>query len=160
MIWEFVEGQNLSIGYANDLVYYKTENNAQYLIFSHGEGDCPSGCFWYRYWSFKIYSDCSVEYLGGYDRLPPLAIEDEYGQKKDELVIFPNPADDYLIIQANEIEKVEVFNAIGQNINIPDPYYFNVGKVKLDLSRLSTGIYFLKINIVHKSAIKKVLLKK
>ena len=27
MIWEFVEGQNLSIGYANDLVYYKTENN-------------------------------------------------------------------------------------------------------------------------------------
>ena len=33
------------------------------LTYSYGWGDCPSMCIFYHYWKFRVYPDCSVEYL-------------------------------------------------------------------------------------------------
>ncbi len=34
------------------------------LIYSYGYGDCLSGCICRTYWTFYVYPDCSVEYVG------------------------------------------------------------------------------------------------
>ena len=36
------------------------------LTYSHGWGDCPSGCIHRRYWQFNVYPDCSVEFVTSY----------------------------------------------------------------------------------------------
>lgn len=60
------------------------------LTYSHGWGDCLSGCTHRRFWKFKVYDDCSVQFVESYgSTLPPLGIP-----KKPALEtwnVFPNP---------------------------------------------------------------------
>jgi hypothetical protein len=45
-----------------------TDWNSNYieLIYSHGWGDCSNGCTGRRYWKFRIYPDCSVDFVASY----------------------------------------------------------------------------------------------
>ena len=36
------------------------------LTYSVGYGDCPSGCRFRTYWQFKVFADCSIEYVGNF----------------------------------------------------------------------------------------------
>ena len=36
------------------------------LIYSHGWGDCPSGCTGRRYWKFRVHPDCTVDFVESY----------------------------------------------------------------------------------------------
>lgn len=53
------------------------------LIYSYGWEDCPSGCINRRFWKFRVYYDCSVEYVGSYGTLlsnpaTPLTINESH----------------------------------------------------------------------------------
>jgi len=60
-----------------------------------------------------------------------------------EVTYFPNPAIDFVNFEAyNSIEKISIYNVLGEVVlkeNIYDQNY------KLDVSRLTTGSYFIKL---------------
>jgi sugar lactone lactonase YvrE len=63
--------------------------------------------------------------------------------KPDEFVIYPNPVKDYLTIKGNTVvNKVTVFNSLGQILFEKNQ---NNNEFSLDLSNLSNGNYFIKI---------------
>jgi len=86
----------------------------------------------------------------------PLGIDDI---SSDDLnyTIYPNPTSDYLFVKKNNIaiEKVELFNVLGQKIL--DVKMDNEEEIKLDVSKYSDGFYFIKIN---NEFTKKVLIKR
>jgi hypothetical protein len=60
------------------------------------------------------------------------------------LSLFPNPAKNEFIIESNNriIESVEVFTTSGQKVLNINPHN---NKTKVNISQLSTGVYFVKI---------------
>ncbi|MCX7954018.1 MAG: S8 family serine peptidase [Bacteroidales bacterium] len=66
-----------------------------------------------------------------------------FNNKNSEIRIFPNPVNNYLKIEAeNNIKKIEVYNYVGK---ILYDYQINEEKAILNLSKLSSGFYFVKI---------------
>lgn len=60
---------------------------------------------------------------------------------KFEVVIFPNPASNYIQVQSDEvIISYQLYDMLGKNINI-NPIVNN----QIDISHLTTGVYFLKL---------------
>jgi hypothetical protein len=68
------------------------------------------------------------------------------GHDKHEVIIYPNPATNQFTIYdlPFTIERVEVFNALGQSIFSQQPEA-NSQQLIVDVSTLNRGIYFLKI---------------
>ncbi|MGN6568558.1 MAG: T9SS type A sorting domain-containing protein [Flavipsychrobacter sp.] len=115
------------------------------LDYRYSCGDCPSGCTANRHWQFKIYNDCSVEYLGskgdkieGMDCIqllaPPVV--------KTQSTIYPNPFSNQLIIKGiNKRTAYIISNALGQvclSGSIDSNDFINTGS-------LNAGIYFIKL---------------
>ncbi|KAA5826414.1 T9SS type A sorting domain-containing protein [Algibacter amylolyticus] len=61
-----------------------------------------------------------------------------------KLNIYPNPAQDYIQIDANDVkvESVEMFSLVGQKVISKS----NLINSRLDISNLGRGIYLLKVN--------------
>jgi hypothetical protein len=60
---------------------------------------------------------------------------------KQVIMIYPNPANDYLIIETLQKSEIEISNIEGQIIrNI----YNNDKKTKIDLGNFSKGVYIIK----------------
>jgi hypothetical protein len=66
-------------------------------------------------------------------------------QNQNELLIFPNPACDFITISLNNNLSGEIilYNVFGEIVFIEK--IENLNELKMDLSALPTGIYFLKI---------------
>lgn len=69
------------------------------------------------------------------------------------LKIYPNPADNFFYISTNEKVQIEIFNAAGQ-IALQTQSQNND---KINVSGLSKGIYFIKINCKGKSTLHRLL---
>ncbi|NNE31301.1 MAG: T9SS type A sorting domain-containing protein [Winogradskyella sp.] len=88
----------------------------------------------------------------------PLSV-DEFGLDK-QIVLFPNPVDDILTINLNNINEdvnYKVFNTLGQqitegNLNANDSHILN-------MSQQASGIYFVKLSTQKSSITKKVIKK-
>ena len=62
-----------------------------------------------------------------------------------EINVFPNPANDVInIVSSTKIEKVELYNILGESLVNVNNLLLN--EYKMDLSRFSKGVYFIKIN--------------
>ncbi|MBK9633451.1 MAG: T9SS type A sorting domain-containing protein [Bacteroidetes bacterium] len=63
-------------------------------------------------------------------------------KKVDKIKLFPNPASDYLVIdnQSNESIQVKILNNIGQTNSI---IKLEKGNNRIDLNELNNGIYFI-----------------
>lgn len=109
--------------------------------------DCPSSCEINRYWKYKVYNDCSVEYLGSYgapinsSSCIKLALEIKNATQQG-VEIYPNPFFDKLKIEG--ISKGTIYiitNIVGQQcmsgvINT---------NTELNTSGLKAGVYFIKL---------------
>jgi len=85
---------------------------------------------------------------------------DPKGFSNFEIKIFPNPFQNSLKIQINqfcESLKLEVFNDIGQLIIGQQIVYPKEKMFEIDASALSSGVYFVKLNINGEEFIKKVV---
>ena len=91
------------------------------------------------------------------DRLNPVQIDahcgsagiEEANQRFSSLSVYPNPAKNSIIIRIesdswNGKQAVKIFNALGQEIlqTSPDSYW-NHGQLSIDISSLSSGLYFI-----------------
>ena len=84
----------------------------------------------------------------------PLSVSDT--QLKN-FKVYPNPVKDILFIEGNTpIEQVEIINQIGQNIlEIKN----SATNGELDLTKLSAGIYFIKLTSDSKTEIHQIIKK-
>lgn len=57
-------------GDGNNIEYGSEGKNHTALKFSVGEGDCPSGCIYRKYWIFYVQQDGSINYMGTRGELP------------------------------------------------------------------------------------------
>ena len=53
------------IGDGNTITLIRSKNSAQ-VIFSIGDGDCPSGCIYHKYWEFQV-SDNKARFVKSYE---------------------------------------------------------------------------------------------
>ena len=74
------------------------------------------------------------------------------------LTIYPNPANDYLMINTQSInnDEIQIFNAFGQNVMIVESLH-NVPQQRIDISQLPSGIYFIRISNDVNNITKKII---
>lgn len=144
---------NQLLGAAGRIIYSKTGNLRNYTFWFEWN-DCFDGCDNAHAWNFRVYEDCTVEFLGtddwGFFGILPLpepincnvqtgTPENESGT--EDYPIFPNPADDELNITGPPDKEVQVtiYDFTGKVIEQMN--FMNT--VKLDFSRVRSGIYLL-----------------
>lgn len=135
-------------GDGNDITDSITPHYTQ-LIYSYGWQECPTGCELRRYWKFRIYSDCSVEYLGSYGSMLEASLllnvlENE--QLFSDVKIYANPIKNKLYVEYNSKQpkdlSITVENKKGEIVYIVKKL---VSSQELDLILLSSGTYYLKL---------------
>lgn len=114
------------------------------LVYTYKWGDCPSGCIWSRSWEFKVYYDCSVEFVRSYGM--PLGFPPSDGiatpQDGQSLIVYPNPFADYIEIHGLSGNiSYEVYNTIGQKCGEGKTSNSRI----TDLDKLAAGTYWLHI---------------
>jgi len=99
----------------------------------------------------------ALYYFGGLASTIDIIITEIADISSVEIVIYPNPVKDNLFIQSPyNINRIELLNNIGVAV------FENVSKqntFQLNVSFLSSGIYFLKIETEHGLVLRKILVK-
>ncbi|MCD4773332.1 MAG: T9SS type A sorting domain-containing protein [Bacteroidales bacterium] len=74
------------------------------------------------------------------------------------VVVYPNPAYDVLyLFSEKEIEKIEIFDFRGKSIIMAENQNLLNNQLKIDLSNISSGIYFIKIYFNDFVGIRKII---
>ncbi len=112
------------------------------LTYSIAWGDCLSGCIYSRFWKFKVYFDCSVEYVGSYGSLiTNLGMEEQVDGAN--IHVHPNPIqDEFFIANISEPVVLEIYNPMGQLIFSDKSYAGSAISIENQLS----GIYVVRIS--------------
>lgn len=142
---------NYPAGYGNEIVYNKTLN-ARFYDFTVGYGDCPAGCTGKHTFKFKVYDDCSVDYLGVTDLIDPTSsiplpvncyITTGLGHTKNlsGFKIYPNPAENFLNVKKNDLSysNYTISNLHGkilQNGNLFE-------NTNISIENLESGLYLI-----------------
>jgi hypothetical protein len=126
-----------------------------YLTFSFGWNDCLSGCLDWRHWDFKVYYDCSVEFVDSYGSIVPYwGITKQHNYRLVE--VYPNPCYGHVYIRGVE------------NINMPFEYsLINTSGVKIFTGetkteridfgdQINTGMYILELYTKEKTIRRKI----
>lgn len=117
------------------------------LAYAYRWGDCIVGCMYARYWIFRVYNDCSVQYMGTTgDQLPVWASLEEKSKSFNSAKVYPVPTRDVINIEVgqnmNGFGTLRIFNVLGQYLkSIP----LEDASSKVELTDLNPGIYFLKL---------------
>lgn len=139
-------------------------SNYSELEYRYLWGDCEMGCAFNHNWRFRIYPDCSVEYLGGYgDQLPTtLAVTTE--RQSEVINVYPNPATDKLNISIPNNQQqfiISIFDITGKKVQ--DYNYYsseaegNIFEESIDISNLSEGLYLCKFSFDGKQILRKFI---
>jgi hypothetical protein len=157
---EMVEGvefgePNQMLGTAGKIFYYRA-GGERLFSFWYQWNDCFDGCDNAHVWNFKVFDDCSVEYLGfvDYAVFEFLPLPDpancnlfsalpETKPLADPIQIYPNPADDRLFISSGKKENYEavIYNSNGI---ILSRLAFS-RSASLDLTNFPAGFYFVRV---------------
>ena len=102
-----------------------------------------------------VYDDCESEYgltEGGEDfiRFCNLSVI----EATNGVALYPNPTSGWLTVDAKDVVSVEVYNLVGQCLM---EKLGEGGKTALDMSGCQNGVYFIKVNTVSGSMVKKVV---
>ena len=80
---------------------------------------------------------------------------DSYTEKK-EFNIYPNPADNYIVVEGDDIHNVEIYDRMGRKVISSDMKSSSV----IELDNLSSGIYLLRLIDINDNASIKKFIKK
>lgn len=106
----------------------------------------------YYYKVIAIYNDgCESEPV---ETLIILTAVDENAMKNVQ--IYPNPTSGVIVVKAEMMNGIEVFNSLGQTILVKD---VENDEVSLDLSSFGSGIYFISILTENGNIVKKINVK-
>jgi hypothetical protein len=139
---------DLLYGDGNDITDSVNSNYTE-LVYSYGWGDCPNGCLLRRYWRFRVFADCSVEYRGSYGNTlePTLFLSVEENDKNfKELHVYSNPAKDKLYLECsnNKVKDTKLTLSDKKGNTVYSLKKLN-DREEIDLILLSNGLYYLKL---------------
>ena len=69
---------------------------------------------------------------------------------EESIAVYPNPVRDRLMVKAEDLQSVEIYNLVGQQVLVST---FDI----VDMSDLNQGIYFVRINTDGKTVTKRVV---
>jgi hypothetical protein len=69
---------------------------------------------------------------------------------EEAIAVYPNPVRDRLMVKAEDLQSVEIYNLVGQQVLVST---FDI----VDMSDLNQGIYFVRINTDGKTVTKRVV---
>lgn len=81
-----------------------------------------------------------------------LSVDDE-NNLSQKFIVFPNPSTGEVLVQLENITKIEVYNSFGQRILL------KLNSNNINLSEQPKGIYFIKIITSNRERISKIILK-
>jgi len=88
-----------------------------------------------------------LEYIFDVIKKEPTSIDDKDSGSDDNIIIFPNPASDYIEI-SGVVGVVKLFDVLGIEVSTSPSatlYGDEGSKVRVDVSGLAPGVYFVKI---------------
>ncbi len=107
--WLKVTGVNKKelFGYMDGdyLIADEVTNEYVRLVYSYGYNDCPAGCISRKNWAYKVYYDCSVEFVGSWHgrlEMPTIPTNIPYCPAYYTNTLFPNPFTDRIVIDHNQ----------------------------------------------------------
>lgn len=56
--------------------------------------------------------------------------------------VYPNPATSYVIVKADDIQTVEIYNSVGMKVNA---LKVAAAEVNVDVAGLNGGVYFIRV---------------
>lgn len=80
------------------------------------------------------------------------SIVELYDRDNNEIIVYPNPADDFIIIEAEDIVSIQVYSINGTSV-IED---LSMNK-KIDVSHLLSGSYIVKIKLKGNAVARKLI---
>ena len=69
---------------------------------------------------------------------------------EESIAVYPNPVRDRLMVKAEDLQSVEIYNLVGQQV------MFSTSDI-IDMGALNQGIYFVRINADGKTVTKRVV---
>jgi hypothetical protein len=131
---------NSSIGDGNNISDSVYIDHVE-LIYSHGWGDCPSGCTARRFWKFNVYFDCTVTFVGSYGT--PLQITSVAESSFPEISVFPNPFSQNIQVRGfPKTFEYTISNILGQ----PIIKGTSLSGTIENLNELNDNFYFLTVH--------------
>ena len=94
-----------------------------------------------------VHFDCTDNFYIKFDDVSTTTVGINNANMEDVSVsVYPNPASDILNIRsANRVIAVNVFNIVGQTVISTNP---GANQTELDLSTLTSGVYFVKVETI------------
>ena len=105
----------------------------------------------------EIYLICSYSEFFLADSFPRININtgleidrSHYNQEKNEIIIFPNPAEDFIEISYPPSEKrgsggVSIFDILGTEVLNNSQLSILNSQLRIDVSNLAPGLYFVRV---------------
>ncbi|MEO1625342.1 MAG: T9SS type A sorting domain-containing protein [Bacteroidota bacterium] len=126
-----------------DIVYTEKEDHRE-LVYRYSWGSCNTGCAFDHFWKFRIYEDCSVEFVDQFGT--PLAVADL--ERLIQVSLFPNPSADLVNISllgpTQRVLQMGLYDARGRLLQSRELYatdgHFGT---RVSLQSLPVGMYFL-----------------
>jgi hypothetical protein len=136
---------NYFYGDGNDITSEVFSDHVE-LTYSYGWGDCQSGCKSRRFWQFRVYFDCSVEYVGSFGDVLYTLSTDEGQQAR--ISAFPNPFTDQITVGG--LGGHAAFNIVDMKGSAVMVGFTERGTIS-GLENLSPGLYLLQVLDWHSS---------
>jgi len=110
-------------------------------------------CLAIRSWVFKVYYDCSVEFIESYGNPAwPVGV-DEHTSLTD-IQVYPNPVSSDLTIYSGEtIQSVSIYSSTGQLVK----EFQNPSGYAYDVNELPSGTYLIQIQTDSKDHIQRIV---
>jgi hypothetical protein len=129
------------------------------LTYSYGWGTCENGCDHRAYWTFKVYADCSVEYLGfsGETLYSGLTGIPTIGANMHQIQVFPNPVAGMIKINVNPgsgMLHYKICDIAGQIIR---DWCSGAAEQAVDLELLPAGFYYLVVSEGSRQITRKII---
>ncbi|UKN02001.1 T9SS type A sorting domain-containing protein [Paracrocinitomix mangrovi] len=112
------------------------------LTYSIGFNCFMGSCNYHRYWIFKVYYDCSVEFVESYNTSPwtGMTITEN---SMDNIQIYPNPVKEEFAIQnIEESVNLELLDLSGKIIYSESNYLGDI----VNISTLAAGSYLVRVS--------------
>jgi len=68
-------------------------------------------------------------------------IEQSVNENSQSLMLYPNPANDFVTLSGENLGTVRIYNALGQKV---DEFEINGSELRINTAGYESGVYFVK----------------
>lgn len=119
----------------------------------YNDTEVESGDYYYSVTAYYQGNDCESEAIDC-----SVNVFDGIGAFDLSAKLYPNPADDYFVVEGDGLDKVVIYNVLGKIVKSIDN--LNASSVKVNVSDLSKGVYIVNVyNIAGNVDVNKVIIR-